>query len=505
MATEISEIEWKYDAAPGASLPDLSDLPQVENQSEPDEQLLEATYYDTAELDLALAGITFRQRLGGDDAGWHLKLPEAPGARTELRLPLAETPPEEFTSLLTARLRGRPVRPVARISTVRQRRRLRDRDGALLAEVVLDQVTGKTMVGEPSVMLRWSEVEVELGAAGGRGLLKAADRRLRHSGLHRSQHGSKLQAVLADRLPTPAQEPSPTGSSPAGQVVLAYLREQVETLFDCDAMVRRDLPDSVHQMRVATRRLRSALRSFRALLREEETAPLAAELRWLGEVLGHARDAEVLTEHLTQSLAEVPVELRLGPVQARITGHFAPEQAEARRTLLEALGSARYLALLDALDRLITDPPLAPRAAKRADKALPPLVWKAFRRTRRRMDTAAAAQAGTQTNLALHEARKAAKRARYAAEAAVPALGKQASRSAKALKKVQSTLGAHQDTVIAREALHRLAINANADDENEFTYGLLYARQAEHATAARKKAAKAWRRAGKRSQTAWMH
>lgn len=505
MATEIREIEWKYDAAPGASLPDLGDLPRVENQSDPDEQLLEATYYDTERLDLARGNITLRQRLGGDDAGWHLKLPEAPGARAELRLPPAQTLPDEFTSLLTARLRGRPLQPVARISTVRHCRRLRDRDGALLAEVVLDRVTGKSLIGEPSAALRWSEVEVELGAAGGRGLLKAADRKLRHSGLQRSQHGSKLQAVLADRLPVPAAEPAPTGSSSAGQVVLAYLNKQVEALLDCDAMVRRDLPDSVHQMRVATRRLRSALPSFRALLSEQETAPLAGELRWLGEVLGRARDTEVLSLHLTESLATVPVELRLGPVQARITGHFAPEQAEARRTLLAALDSERYLALLERLDRFIAAPPLTPNAEKRADKVLSSLVWKAFRRTRRRMDAAKAAEQGRKQSIALHEARKAAKRARYAAEAAVPAAGKHAARTAKALKKVQTSLGAHQDTVIAREALHLLAINANAADENEFTYGLMHAREAEHAAAVRKKAVKEWKRAAKRRKTAWMH
>ena len=505
MATEFREIEWKYDAAPGASLPDLGDLPRVENQSDPDEQALEATYYDTPALDLARARITLRQRLGGDDAGWHLKLPEAPGARAELRLPPAEALPEEFITLLTARLRRHPVQPVARISTVRQRRRLRDRDGALLAEVVLDRVTGTPLIGEPRIVLRWSEVEVELGAAGGFELLKAADRRLRRSGLQRSLHGSKLQAVLADRMPVPAFEPAPTGSSPAGEVLLAYLREQIETLLDCDAMVRRDLPDSVHQMRVASRRLRSALRSFRALLREQDTEPLAGELRWLGEVLGHARDGEVLAEHLTQSLAAVPVELRLGPVQARITGHFAPQQAEARKTLLEALGSERYLALLDRLDHLIAAPPLTPRAGKRADHVLPPLVRKAFRRTSSRMDTAKAADAGEPMSVALHEARKAAKRARYATEAAVPALGKQAARTAKSLKEIQSTLGDHQDTVIARDALRRLAANAHADGENEFTYGLLYAQEAEHAAKARHNAAKAWKRADNRRKTAWMH
>jgi CHAD domain-containing protein len=287
--------------------------------------------------------------------------------------------------------------------------------------------------------------------------------------------------------------------------VLAYLRAQVEQLLSCDTMVRRDLPDSVHQMRVASRRLRSALRSFRPLLREAQTEPLNGELRWLGEVLGEARDGEVLAEHLTESLAAIPVELRMGPVQARITGHFAPQQAEARRALLEALGSERYLALLEALDRLITTPPLTPAAEKRADKVLPSLVWKAFRRTRRRMNAADGTEPGESQNVALHEARKAAKRARYAAEVVAPAVGKDASRSAKALKNVQSTLGEHQDTVIARQALRELAIAANAGNESEFAYGLMYAMAAEHAATMRKKGAKAWKRAAKRRRTAWMH
>src|SRR4051794_5041457 len=111
MVAEVRETELKYDAAPGSALPDLTGLPRVVTQSEPDEHVLEATYYDSAGLDLARAGITLRRRTGGDDAGWHLKLPEQPGGRTELRSPpsrsqaQAQEVPAEFTALLTARLR----------------------------------------------------------------------------------------------------------------------------------------------------------------------------------------------------------------------------------------------------------------------------------------------------------------------------------------------------------------------------------------------------------------
>ncbi len=85
MATEIREIERKYDAPPGAKLPDLSDLPEVAAESAPDEQTLEAEYYDTDDLRLIRTGITLRRRQGGGNAGWHLKLPLGGYSRREIR------------------------------------------------------------------------------------------------------------------------------------------------------------------------------------------------------------------------------------------------------------------------------------------------------------------------------------------------------------------------------------------------------------------------------------
>jgi CHAD domain-containing protein len=503
MVTEIRETEWKYDAAPGSALPDLTGLPRVVTQSEPDEQVLEATYHDTGDLDLARAGITLRRRTGGDDAGWHLKLPERPGTRTELQLPLTQRPPAEFVGLLTARLRGRPLKPVARITTTRRRQRLRDRSGTSLAEVVVDGVTAESF-GDTTTLTRWNEIEVEL-AGGGIGLLKEADKRLRRSGLRRSRHTSKLEAALAGRLPGPTREPRLTAESDVGDVVLAYLRTQVDELLSLDPMVRRDQPDAVHQMRVAARRLRSTLQSYRKILRRDATQGLVEELRWLGALLGRARDAEVLAGQLTETLKGVPAELTIGPVSAHIVGHYAPEQAAARKTLLEGLGSNRYLTLLDSLDRLLAAPPLTAAAKKRADKALPPLVWKAFRRVRDGMDRAQAEkQVGARRDRALHEARKAAKRARYAAEAAKPVVGKQAGRSVNSLKRVQSVLGDHQDTVIARQAVRHLGLLAHAEGENAFTYGLLHERESEWAAALQVQARHEWRRANRSRRTAWM-
>jgi inorganic triphosphatase YgiF len=171
MATAMLETERKYEAAPGTSLPDLRGLPEVDSQSDFDEVVLEATYYDTATYDLTRAGITLRRRGGGDDAGWHLKVPHGrPGTRTEFRLPLesagstahAETdPPAELVELLTARLRGRVLLPVATIDTRRRRSTLADAAGSPLAELALDSVTAEAL-GSHSSLTRWSEVELEL-------------------------------------------------------------------------------------------------------------------------------------------------------------------------------------------------------------------------------------------------------------------------------------------------------------------------------------------------------
>jgi len=79
----------------------------------------------------------------------------------------------------------------------------------------------------------------------------------------------------------------------------------------------------------------------------------------------------------------------------------------------------------------------------------------------------------------LHRARKAAKRARYAAELCKPLdKPKRAKRNIKHYKNIQSLLGDHQDTVVACAALQRMAVAAGTTvGENGFTYGMLYARE----------------------------
>ena len=510
MTTTVNETEIKYEAPPGTTVPRLGELPSVAGASGPQEQLLEAEYYDTDDLRLIRHGVTLRRRRGGSDPGWHLKLPAGGKTRQEIRMPLGRSRqvPARLAGLVRGYTRGEALRPVARISTRRQVLTLLDGGGASLAEIAADDVSAQTL-GEETVISQWAEVEVELTGGSPR-LLRAADAQLRKDGLRPSPRSAKLERALSwPGQDSPAQDgpaldsrrPAAHGGrqqgtrpASAGDVVLGYLKEQAERLGSLDPLVRGDEPDSVHQMRVTTRRLRSTLQSFGKVIPRSGTEEILAGLKWLGGVLGEARDAEVLASRLMQNLRTLPAELVLGPAQARVQGHFAPIQAAARKNVLAALDSARYFALRDALDKLLADPPLSADAAQPAGRVLPAAARRTYRRTRRRMRQAGHAPAGHPQEGAYHEARKAAKRARYAGEAVSPAFGKEARRFTKQMKKIQTVLGDHQDAVVARGVDRELGISANLAGENAFTFGLLYDQEDQRAARLRAQARQTWKR-----------
>ena len=514
MATVFREVGRKYDAATAAGALDavtsMIGVAGVAAVSQPGEELLDAVYYDTADLRLIRAGVTLR-RTGGKDAGWHLKLPAGADTRDEIRLPLAaaepagkstagkrpptaprtaaRTPgkpagvprgqaagavPQELAALVRARTRGAALVPVVQMRTSRGVLRLLDDSGQTLAEVAADHVSARLM-DEPAAV-SWEEIEVEL-VTGDRELLTAIDARLREAGARPAATAAKLQRALADQLPAvvAAEGSSLTARSPAGDVVLGYVRQQVLAIVRYDPLVRRGEPDAVHQMRVATRRARSVLQAFGEIIVRERTRSLCEELKWLAAELGRARDGEVLQARLTADLAAIPPALVVGPVEARITGHFTTELAQAGKAALHALDGQRYLHLLNDLDVLLADPPLTPSAERKAGKALAKPVRRAARRLQRAL---AAVPVTEDQDAAIHEARKAAKRARYAAEAALPALGGQAGRQAARTKKLQELLGDHHDSVVARTVLRGLAGQARAAGEDTFTYGVMHERQA---------------------------
>jgi CHAD domain-containing protein len=500
--TSVTERERKYEIVAGSGVPRLVGVAGVATQDDPVEQVLDASYYDTESFRLAKSGITLRRRVGGHDAGWHLKLPVSADERQEIQLPLGGDPlkvPGQLRRLVRAYTLGEKLVPIAHLRTDRFAHRLAGADGRTIATLTDDHVTGEAG-GETARLDEWRELELELDPGTDPGRLAEFDRALAEAGASASPWPSKLRRLIGDRVPAP---PRRRKKPAAGEVVLASLRDHYGRLRRADVGVRLDVEDSVHQMRVATRKLRSSLRTFGSIVDKEATAPLAAELKWLGQQLSPARDAEVSEERLREQLDDVPSELVFGPLRQYLTRYFAREAEEGRTRAMAALTGKRYRNLLRALDALVEEPPLTAQARKPAKAALRKPVRKAAKKLR---DAEAATDGlvGHELETAMHEVRKKAKRARYAADTVKPVYGKKLRKWRKNVKAVQGTLGEHQDTTVGRDVLRHLTIAGHGEGQNTFTFGMLYAQDAGRAEELRGRFAGEWRRLGKGGRPGWL-
>ena len=439
------ETERKYDVPDGFQLPDFAGEAGIRSTDGAQTHDLDATYFDTDDLTLMRSRRTLRRRAGGTDAGWHLKTPGDGSTRTEHRLPLdGDAVPDELAGQVRAIIRRRELKPIARLRTRRVETPLRDSDGATLALVAQDEVTAERDGREQ----RWQEVEVEL-VDGGPEVLEAVERRLLGAGATPAAGPSKVARALGN-----PSAPKPAKSKGKVDPVLRYVREQRDAITGNDPGVRRGEPDAVHKMRVGTRRLRSTLKTFKRTFPDD--ADLGAELKWLADLLGQVRDGQVQEQKLLAGLDEAGEEFR--PVAARIRTHLDAQVEDGRRKLTEALDGDRYLTLLDRIDRLAAVRTVERNPIRRAAKAL--ATADAL------LDQALADGEDTE----LHEARKSYKRARYAVEVFAPDAGRPAKQLVKSLTELQDVLGAHQDSVVARELLHELG-------QDSFWFGVLWARQ----------------------------
>ena len=470
----MREIEQKFEVPEDFELPSFDTVLGVAKVSAPVEHNLDAIYYDTPDLRLAASNLVLRRRAGGDDAGWHLKESVGDGERLETHAPLGavgDGVPEELARLVRSRARRRSLVPIAKLESRRVLHRLVGADDDVLAEVADDHVTGTALLHPDPAVTSWREVEVEL-VDGDRDILTAAAHRLEDAGAEPARWGSKLGHALGDIDLAPAPVELDHRST-AREVVAAHLADQVGRLVSLDPHVRRDDEDAVHQMRVATRRLRSALATFRRLVDRAVTEPLRDELKWLGGELGAARDTEVIHQRLQEMVAAEPPALVHGPVAQRIDTTMSQRYADARSALLATLDSDRYLQLLDDLDAVASGAVIVgDRADKKATKVLPRELRRAKRRWQRDVDALDDAE---DTDVQLHEVRKKAKRVRYAGEAVAPALGNKPKKLAARMEELQDVLGRHQDGIVTARVLEQLADDARAAGEDTFTYGRLHA------------------------------
>ncbi|MEV6430144.1 CHAD domain-containing protein [Nocardia sp. NPDC051463] len=276
----------------------------------------------------------------------------------------------------------------------------------------------------------------------------------------------------------------------AGNALVAALCDDVDRLLAAEPDVRADTHDSVHQMRVATRRLRSVLRSYRSLFEQAPTAAMGVELKWLAGLLGVARDAEVRAERFTALLAEhagsesvmaasdsaaasaVSTTAAAQPDRAEFTaadivavttelvGAEQTKYARAHAEILAELDGHRYRKLRDELSAWRTDPPLdRAEAARPASDAFERVLRRDRTRLRRLVFAEPAVPPAQRVEL-LHDIRKSAKRLRYSCEAAAETLGAAAADLGSSAKRLQTVLGDHRDAVESREAILARAADA---------------------------------------------
>jgi CHAD domain-containing protein len=482
-AKRYLEVERKFDVVESTVSPSFEGIAAVAHVEKSPTESLDAVYFDTLTQDLAGHKITLRRRTGGHDAGWHLKLPAGPDARTEVRAPLAasgpdDTVPSELLDVVLSIVRDRPVVPVARITTERESQVLYSAEGTALAEFSNDHVsawsgTASQASDSSPAEQEWREWELELVAGNGTAdteLLSRLSNRLLDAGAAPAGHGSKLARVLGATSQT-------NGARAPEDPLNRAVAEQVDELLVWDRAVRADADDAVHQMRVTTRKIRSLLRESQGSFGLSDSAWVLNELRELASVLGVARDAEVLAQRYEQELNRLVPELVRGPIWERLVqGAQARYQTGLRRSLI-AMRSQRYFRLLDALDSMMAETPVAASGEESPAVTIDGAYKKVRKAAKAAAEVGQVDQADQESehhrDEALHRIRKRAKQLRYTAAATG---AEEVSKQAKA---IQTLLGDHQDSVVSREHLSQQAEAAHVAGEDTFTYGLLYRQEAD--------------------------
>ncbi|PZS23638.1 MAG: hypothetical protein DLM54_00935 [Acidimicrobiales bacterium] len=530
------EREVKLEAEAEFVLPDLTGVLPGAVVSVEAPRRLRATYWDTADLRLARAGVTVRHRAGeegsappGDEppggGHWTVKLPAGdnrtgdnrPGedrtsavmSRREVDFEGAsDAVPASVAGLVRAHVRTAALVPVARLTTRRVSLDLRGPTNAPIARVdddtvTVDEVIGDGDGGRPAC---FREIEVELGPDASEEVARAVVNRLVRAG---ATEGNPVPKVLRALGPAALRTPD-VGSvafdrgrqmASGGVLVRGALAAGTSRLVRHDPGVRLgEDPEDVHQARVATRRLRSDLATFSDLVDSAWATHLRSELAWLGDALGRVRDSDVLLDRLRADARLLP-EVDYHPA-AHVLEVLGADRVEAQVALAQALDSPRYLGLLDALVDAANAPRLTPLAETPAVELAPALVGGTWKRLVSAIDDLG----GTPGDDALHQVRIKAKRCRYAAEAVAPVARKPAGRLGRRVADLQTVLGDLHDAVVAEDRLRAMVTSPGTPltPEDAAVAGALMETQRRRAGDQRRQWHKAWRKASKSKVHSWL-
>lgn len=500
--SETVEVESKFEVGVDTPAPHPDAFAPLVADSPVDHEL-SATYYDTEDLSLTRHKVTLRRRTGGDDEGWHLKLPSHAG-RVELQAPLGDEVPADLVTAVAGLIRRRPLQPIARIDNNRRVVLLRDTAGTAVVEFCDDRVTTESFVDGGSAA-GWREWEAELvdpTLPGAHDHLATVAAACMDAGATSSSSSSKLARAVGDLPATHTPGPSPVRDA---------LAQDLGLLLDHDAGARRVTMTGVHQMRVAVRGLRSSIATYASELEavsaaaDLDLARILGELKVLATVLGKLRDVQVVDERLEALAARYTDDVVSPLTRRRLRTELEAEERRAGRRVTAALLTDRYLDLLDSLHRLVRvageDPAAAdsvtgaatatgagmgagavPLTGKRRREAEDMILRgvdrqfakfnKARTRTERDLDTLDLSLA--QREELTHVVRKRAKALRRNVSA-LPEEGTLAVAPLRtACQRLHTVLGDVQDSVTARQWIRRIARRAESAGESTFGFGVLF-------------------------------
>jgi CHAD domain-containing protein len=457
------------------------ELPALRGRALPRRDFRE-TFYDTAGGRLGLAGFVLRRRIENGKGIWRLSVVcdgvptldvEAPGGPAG--------PPEELRELVSAASAGFELAPVLRVRT--NATGLRVKEGSRsLAKI---SVASIALLDGQRATRSFSEIELEQLAAN-RKELSRLESALLKAGAEEINGAGPLEQALA-------RDPQPELPLPSSDLekLRPYLRHQYARMLAHDPGVRigTELED-LHQLRVATRRLRSVLKTAAPILDRSWVDEIRAELAWLGGELGTARDLDVLIPYLRGEAGSLdPADRKaLAPLFKKLQ----LQHASARRAVLKALRSERYLALLASIEAAAAGPPPGGAGSLRTE------VRNEFKKLKKTMGAVDAEP----TDEAIHQARIKGKRARYATELLEDELGKPGAKLVAAAKDFQDAAGEHHDAVVAEARIRALLRGVRAQ-RTAVAAGMLIGRQRQRQEASAQALPKAWRRYEEAAGKVW--
>jgi CHAD domain-containing protein len=443
------------------------------------------TYYDSSQFDLAQAGITLRHRTQFGKQAWQLKLPLIHDRQEIEIIDPQPHPPRIFCDLLFLHLGNRQLLPVVILQVWRTGIHV-CMDHIPVADITVDSVS---VVKDGSVIQRFREIEIKT-IDGKNRILSDLEQQLRRAGAE--DHDGRPKLFRALSLPAPGPEPPPALNAPVIDHVKWVLGRHVRWLLAHDPGTRLGRePESLHQVRVATRRLHAVLRAAKPLLIPEWTDSLQDELRWLGQILGPTRDLDVQLAYFRGESATLDVRDRRPLTE--FTDHLEAQRNNVREVLLNELKGARYLDLIRRLQQAKED-----LIGIESTITVHELAKDAFRTLRRAVQRLEPSP----KDAGLHEIRIKTKRARYAAELAEPIVGKTATRFIKKACAVQDLLGRHQDAIQA-EAFIRAFLKQSKSMRAAFVAGRMVERQRDERKKIREEIPALLKGLMKRGEKAW--